>query len=72
MNLRHEIAAALLWLAGLGMALALAAAPADMAPGKTASGDKHDGEILADCMNGRRISLGDGQVMTCRIRRLRM
>lgn len=73
MNARHEIAATLLLLCGLCMLLAFAAAPLEMARDQPEpAATNRDSEILASCMNGQRISVDEGYVMTCRVRRVRM
>ncbi len=68
----HELAAALLLLCGLGTVLGLAAAPVDMVADNTAPAASRDGAVLAACMNGQRIVVDEGYVMTCNIRKARM
>lgn len=65
MKLKEEFALMLLLMVGLSMLLALVAAPVELERDTTPAW--RDGDILAHCMNGRRISLGDGHFMVCQI-----
>jgi hypothetical protein len=76
---RNEIAATVFLLCGLGMLLALLLAnPEEMTPEEMAqdqpghAATNRDGEILASCMNGQRIAVGEGYVLTCRVRKVRI
>jgi hypothetical protein len=71
---RNEITSTVFLLCGLGMLLALLVSnPEEMAGDQSDPADaSRDGEILASCMNGQRISVGEGYVLTCRVRKVRI